>query len=304
MAERVDETWHRLREWTYGQTPSERLAGQVLLAEGYTGFDPSHPLGGPDGGHDGVATKDGLRWVMAVYFPRGQQSIREITKKFTSDVEGVATNGADGIVFVTNQELTLRERSDLAASTECQVELYHLERVTAVLDQPSMRPSRNQFLGTYGEDVDAKVDAAISRLEGMQTGGDTFCYWMLYHFDMSSSVARNWVVIRKGEYPLFNVRIRITDMDIGADVWNEDLGELNSPADFRILEWPLRDELYYRVWFGARNGQWRQDLILKRSNEAECWLAATKVYGSKLEVWFSHFDNEFEAHFGPPVWRS
>ena len=37
---RQDETWHRLREWTYRQTPSERLAAHVLLAEGYTGLDP------------------------------------------------------------------------------------------------------------------------------------------------------------------------------------------------------------------------------------------------------------------------
>jgi hypothetical protein len=26
---RVDETWHRLREWTAGQAPSERLAAQL-----------------------------------------------------------------------------------------------------------------------------------------------------------------------------------------------------------------------------------------------------------------------------------
>jgi hypothetical protein len=151
MPERVDETWQRLREWTYGQAQSERLAGQVLLSECYTGFDPSHPLGGPDGGHDGIANKDGLRCVMAVYFPRGQQSNHEITAKFTSDLEEVVTNGADGVVYVTNQELRLSERRDLTASAESQVELYHLERVTAVLDQPSMTPTRNQFLGPMGK---------------------------------------------------------------------------------------------------------------------------------------------------------
>ena len=49
---RTDETWHRLREWTAGSAAAERLAAQVLLADGYTSVDPSHPLGGPDGGKD------------------------------------------------------------------------------------------------------------------------------------------------------------------------------------------------------------------------------------------------------------
>ena len=66
---RYDETWHRLREWTKGQTPSERLAAQILLHEGFSDFDPSHPLGGKDGGKDAIATKEGMRFAMAVYFP-------------------------------------------------------------------------------------------------------------------------------------------------------------------------------------------------------------------------------------------
>ena len=49
MSARWDETWHRLREWTSGQGPSERLAAQILMEDGFTGLDPSHPLGGKDG---------------------------------------------------------------------------------------------------------------------------------------------------------------------------------------------------------------------------------------------------------------
>ena len=55
MPSRWDETWHRLRDWTNGQAPSERLAAQILLSVGYTGLDPSHPLGGKDGMKDAVA---------------------------------------------------------------------------------------------------------------------------------------------------------------------------------------------------------------------------------------------------------
>ncbi|WP_157033869.1 hypothetical protein [Belnapia moabensis] len=65
---RYDDTWHRLREWTKGQAPSERLAAQILAHEGFTDLDPSHPLGGKDGGKDAMATKNGVQFAMAVYF--------------------------------------------------------------------------------------------------------------------------------------------------------------------------------------------------------------------------------------------
>jgi hypothetical protein len=37
---RVDETQKRLLDWSYSQPPSERLAVQVLDAEGYEDIDP------------------------------------------------------------------------------------------------------------------------------------------------------------------------------------------------------------------------------------------------------------------------
>jgi hypothetical protein len=146
MSNRWDETWHRLREWTNGQGPAERLSAQVLYAEGYTDVDPIHPLGGPDGAKDAKALKDGQHWIMAAYFPRGQQTINEIKKKFLSDYQGVAANNAYGMAFVTNQELTDGERTNLESAVGGPVEIFHLERVTAVLDRPAMHPVRAQFL--------------------------------------------------------------------------------------------------------------------------------------------------------------
>jgi hypothetical protein len=46
VSSRWDETRHRLRAWTNAQAPSERLADQLPLSEGYQALDPSHPLGG------------------------------------------------------------------------------------------------------------------------------------------------------------------------------------------------------------------------------------------------------------------
>jgi hypothetical protein len=149
---RYDETWHRLREWTKGQTPSERLAAQILLHEGFSDFDPSHPLGGKDGGKDAIATKEGMRFAMAVYFPRGQQPLNTIKAKFNGDLAGARHNSADGIAFVTNQELTLAQREDVKAqAAPTVVELYHLELITTILDSPRMAKIREQFLDIEAE---------------------------------------------------------------------------------------------------------------------------------------------------------
>jgi hypothetical protein len=158
---RYDETWHRLLEWTKGQTPSERLAAQVLIYEKFTSLDPSHPLGGPDGGKDALARREGRTFAMAVYFPRGRQSFSAIASKFRSDLAGAIKSGADGIAFVTNQELTLGEREELAEAAGTTVtELFHLERLTAILDDPSMAKVREQFL-----------DIAADQAPPLQLGG-------------------------------------------------------------------------------------------------------------------------------------
>ena len=101
-----------------------------------------------DHGKDAVCRRDGALWIMAVYFPRGQQDFRVIRSKFQDDFSGVAANQASGIAFVTNQELRLAERKELHSLAGPQsVELYHLERITAILDAPVMAQVRKQFLG-------------------------------------------------------------------------------------------------------------------------------------------------------------
>ncbi len=144
---RWDETWYRLREWTESRARSERLAAQILLDQGFTDLDPSHPLGGKDGTADALANRDGKSWVMAVYFARGQQTFKDIKDKFLGDYEGVQANQADALAFLTNQELRLAERRELRRAADCPVDLFHLERVVAVLDQPRMHTVRHQFLG-------------------------------------------------------------------------------------------------------------------------------------------------------------
>jgi hypothetical protein len=141
--ERSDETWHRLRDWTQGQTRSEHLAAQILLRQGFTGIDPSHPRGGPDGGKDAICMKNGVRWIMAVYFPTKPQKFSAVRKKFLDDLRGVKANGVAGIAFVTNQELALEQREELKkAAHPAFVELYHLERIGMILNGPGSDTAR------------------------------------------------------------------------------------------------------------------------------------------------------------------
>lgn len=143
---RMDETHKRLIDWTYGQL-SERLAAQVLIDQGYENLDPSHPCGGKDGGLDGICTKDGRRFVMAVSFPRGQQDFSKIKSKFLRDVDLARRHSPEGVAFVTNQEIKLAERKVLQdAAEDLIIDLFHLERVALVLDQPHMGSVRQQFL--------------------------------------------------------------------------------------------------------------------------------------------------------------
>lgn len=144
---RFDETWHRLREWTGGQTKSEMLAWQVIAADGYTRINPAHPHGGPDGRRDATCERNGQKWVMAAYFPRGEKTRATIEKKLKHDIEGAKSQGAVGIAFVTNQEVKLADREKWEQiDPELQVDLFHLIRVTQILDTPQYARTREEFL--------------------------------------------------------------------------------------------------------------------------------------------------------------
>lgn len=141
------ETWHRLLEWDKGQSESERLAARLLEAQGYNGVDPSHPLGGRDGGKDIGCKRDGQTYVVAVYFPRGQHSNAQIVKKFEGDLAKVKSLNDMGMVFFTNQELRLAEREQLEKlAAPLILDIYHLERIASCLDSPSGYGLRLEFL--------------------------------------------------------------------------------------------------------------------------------------------------------------
>jgi hypothetical protein len=159
---RFDETWHRLRDWTGGQAKSEMLAWRVIAADGYTRIDPAHTHGGPDGGKDALCERDREKWVMAAYFPLGQKTPATIKKKLKHDMDGAKAQGAAGIAFVTNQEITLADREKWEQlDPNLTVDLFHLLRVTQILDDPKSGRTREEFLDIVGAPPPMLIRASV-----------------------------------------------------------------------------------------------------------------------------------------------
>ena len=159
---RFDETWHRLRDWHGGQAKSEMLAWQIIAAEGYTRIDPALPFGGPDGGRDAMCERDGENWVMAVYFPEGEKTPGVIKKKLLHDIKGAKSRGAAGIVFVTNQEISLANREKWEQlDPELKIDLLHLLVVTQILQDPQYAQTREEFLDIVGGPPPMLIRASV-----------------------------------------------------------------------------------------------------------------------------------------------
>ena len=177
-----DETWNRLLQWVKGPKSSERLSAHILAANGYKSIDPSHPLGGPDGLKDLIARRNNIAWIGAAYFPRGQQDFKEIKAKFEKDLKGVAKNKVRGMAFITNQELSSGERQTLKKIAKpITVDIYHLERIAAILDRPENYGIRLEYLDIdlTKEEQLAFFSTSSNRLEALNKKMDS----MLQNYD-------------------------------------------------------------------------------------------------------------------------
>ena len=62
------------------------------------------------------------------------------------DSKGRESNQVDAFAFITNQELKLSERDELQSELDFTVEIYHLERVSTLLNSPPLYGVRLEFL--------------------------------------------------------------------------------------------------------------------------------------------------------------
>lgn len=145
----MPQTETELREWRLGSTIAERLSAGILSVLGYEDIDPQAPLGGPDDGKDILCTKEGKRYVAACYFPNTQKNFADIRAKFERDIDGAKKHSPYAMIFVTNQALTLGQRSELekhAIENGLLAVLLYLERLRVLLDSPIGYGLRLQFL--------------------------------------------------------------------------------------------------------------------------------------------------------------
>lgn len=289
-----NEVWRRLLDWTYGQAPSERLAASLLASDGYSSVDPSHPLGGPDGLKDAVCMKDGLRMIGASYFPRGQQKIGAIATKFRDDAVGIEKNGACGIVFVTNQELTLGERQELADKVPGKVvHIYHLERLAHLLALPKNYGIRAEFLQidmtreellAYHAARDeehyrrlASITDALERqmrdVAGFATGGDSI---VIFQPDQnagrqqSEGTVLEIGMIALGDYPVYDINAQFNAIPVVAGGPFRVKKDVLYPMSFRVpvvepdpttkFVVQTDDPIYFQIMIQTRNKAYMQHL--------------------------------------------
>lgn len=310
--------------WRGSQHDSERMCAQLLVLAGYRDVDPSHPLGGPDGTKDAVCIGKGKRWVMAVYFTREPVDFRDIETKFRDDAKGIAKNGAQGMVFFTNNKLTISERDALSSTVleaGCDVDIYHRERIRLLLDDPRGYGTRFRFLGipmsateqasffeVYNQavlvrldEVQRSSDEKFAELRGAIDGGDTFCYLSLTWFDMKKSVAQAVMVVKKGQFAMRDMTMQVADLDALPHIIAYNIGTLSAAAQRVLPLWPLGegDRRRYNITFFALNGNWVQMLRLVRAKDY--WASATRVIRGSSVV-FEEIDPEYTRLAGEPGW--
>jgi fido (protein-threonine AMPylation protein) len=145
----MKKTEYKLTLWREGQPNAERFSADLLILDGFVSVSPQSPLGGPDGLKDVVCEKNGWKYIGACYFPTTQKNYTAIKNKFIHDFDGVAKNSADGIVFITNQSLTPKQKSGLAkiaASKSAKCIIYDNERIRVLIDSPIGFALRLQYL--------------------------------------------------------------------------------------------------------------------------------------------------------------
>ena len=154
--------------------------------------------------------------------------------------------------------------------------------------------------------VHSNADPALQeQLQGMITGGDSYCYLMLAYFDLEKNIAKNIGVLRLGKYPLYDVRMRIVDMHTNEE-WQIPVGEISGGGTARAVwlpgHWPMKESVYYRIFFSARNGLWHQDYLLGKCAKREYWASCTRVIWTDGTIIREDISEDYIEKFGNPKW--
>lgn len=121
------------------------------------------------------------------------------------------------------------------------------------------------------------------------TGGNSFCYLALT-LGGGETNTPNIVFVHKGRYPLYDVGVRIVDLEkwgrLGKKLTMQDLRQTDTYINLGnlsrnqvslkgTLKLPDSGQQRFNIFFSARNGFWNQALRLKRVSGH--WRMASKV---------------------------
>lgn len=290
---RADETQYRVLMWSGDSGAAERLAAQVLLASGFEDPDPSHPYGGPDGGRDAVFTLDGATWVMAAYFPHGDKPFSEVKTKFTADVESAKKHKPKGVAFVTNQEITLGERKELMESvSDVDVEIFHMEKVAALLDQPRMVGTRQQFLGIDPGTVPLNLQLTVHGKAYAFTGGEELREVLL---DSDATEIRDGAEAKRNASQSDRLRLSFAAQALGQ-------GPPSPPPTPEEVEALIEDHRSVATWEWPRIEDYVAGFAFSPINFTVTNVAESFLYDVKIVVTFAaahgvepHLLEEFES---------
>ena len=138
------------------------------------------------------------------------------------------------------------------------------------------------------------------------SGGDSFCYLTVGNIDSVKNIGQ-FVILHEGKHPLYDVHVRIVDLD----KWDQHKGEMSFatlkqldtsislgtliPSSAQMLHRvPLGNDntRRFNIFFSARNGFFNQSLRFKKIHGK--WVRATKVMrGGGDEVIYEKVDDEF-----------
>ncbi len=143
------------------------------------------------------------------------------------------------------------------------------------------------------------------------TGGDSFCY-LAFSLPDDGSINAMLTAVHKGEFPLYDVSVRIVDLDkfdkhikeqakltlggIQKVQTNINIGNIPALQAVTLGPWALSQsgEVRYNIFISARNGFITELVRLKRINEK--WVSAYKVEagpGHEPGVLYEKIDPDF-----------
>jgi len=112
-----------------------------------------------------------------------------------------------------------------------------------------------------------EIENERSRLDGFLRGGNSFSFLSIpYAIVVPNQIVRTYI-LRIGEFPLFDLRMRITDLQntvrpilaVRLGDFGSSIVEIGAPTMDGPAMGPIQNHEYFRIFFNARNGGWVQD---------------------------------------------